>query len=134
MKVSTTPPTADDSDPLRAACPGRTVFETVTNRWTLLILWALKDGTQRFFNIRDRVEGISERVLSQNLKTLCRSGLIERYVEPSVPPKVSYTLTPIGIDLLSAMDVLTSWVSDKLPTIMEAEQRYDDEQRTGREP
>lgn len=130
MEVGTTPPTADENDPLRAACPGRTVFETVTNRWTLLILWALKDGTQRFFVIRDRVEGISERVLSQNLKSLCRSGLIERHVEPSVPPKVTYTLTPIGTDLLSVMDVFTGWIADKLPAIIEAEQRYDSEQRS----
>lgn len=130
MKVGTTPPAADERDPLRAACPGRTVFETLTNRWTLLILWTLKDGTQRFFVIRDRVEGISERVLSQNLKSLCRSGLIERHVEPSVPPKVTYTLTPIGTDLLSVMDVLTGWIADKLPAIIEAEQRYDSEQRS----
>ena len=128
MEVSPSPPTAD-ADPLHAACPGRAVFETVTNRWTLLILWALKDGTLRFFSLRDRVEGISERVLSQNLKALCRSGLIERHVEPSVPPKVSYTLTATGADLLSVMDSLTGWIADKLPQIVEAERRYDEAQR-----
>ena len=116
---------ATNADPLRAACPGRAVFEMVTNRWTLLILWALKDGTLRFFSLRDRVEGISERVLSQNLKALCRAGLVERNVEPSIPPKVSYTLTPIGGDLLSVMDGLTGWIGDNLPRIIEAEHLYD---------
>lgn len=118
----------DDADPLHADCPGRAVFETVTNRWSLLILWTLKDGSRRFFEVRDRVEGISERVLSQNLKTLYRSGLIERHVEPTIPPKVSYSLTPIGADLLSVMEALTGWIADKFPQIAEAERRYDADQ------
>lgn len=120
-----------ESDPLRTACPGRAVFESVTNRWTLLILWSLKDAPLRFFRIRDRVEGISERVLSQNLKSLCRSGLIERHVEHSTPPKVSYSLTPIGSDLLSVVDVLTDWIADKLPAIIEAQKRFDAAQSSG---
>ena len=129
MKVSSSS-AINGADPLQAACPGRAIFETVTNRWTLLILWSLKDGTQRFFEIRDQVQGISERVLSQNLKALCRSGLIERQVEPTTPPKVSYTLTPIGSDLLTVMERLTGWIADKLPKIIEAEQRYDRARRT----
>ncbi|UUP16729.1 winged helix-turn-helix transcriptional regulator [Nitratireductor thuwali] len=123
--MSVSPTYTADADPLHADCPGREVFELITSRWVLLILWALKDGTQRFYHLRDRIEGISERMLSQNLKSLCRNGLIERYVEPTVPPKVSYALTPAGQDLLSIMDGLAGWIGRQLPAIEEARQRYD---------
>ena len=73
MNVS--PATTDLSNPMHSDCPGRDVFKLVTGRWTLLILWSLKSGPLRFFQIRDQVEGISERVLSSALKDLCiRTG------------------------------------------------------------
>lgn len=125
MGVSQATPTA--SDPLQDNCPGREVFEMITGRWTLLILWALRDGTQRFFQLRDRIEGISERMLSLNLRTLTRSGLVARHVEPSVPPKVSYTLTPTGTELLAVMEGLTGWIARNLDTI-EATRRAHDRQ------
>ncbi|WP_295809299.1 helix-turn-helix domain-containing protein [uncultured Nitratireductor sp.] len=122
MKVSRN---TADSDPMHRDCPGREIFQTITNRWTLLILWALKDNTRRFHELRDCVEGISERVLSQNLKTLCRSGLIDRHVEPTVPPKVSYSLTVTGRDLISVMEGITGWIARQLPNIEKAQARYD---------
>jgi DNA-binding HxlR family transcriptional regulator len=113
------------SDLLDANCPGRELFELVTNRWTLLILWALKGGTLRFYALRDSVEGISERVLSQNLKALCRAGLIERKVEPTIPPKVSYTLLPSSYQLLDIMGRLTSWIGENVMGVRDAQRRYD---------
>lgn len=123
MKVSPSP--ANLSDPMQSDCPGRDVFKLITSRWTLLILWSLKSGPERFHRIRDTVDGISERVLSSALKDLCRNGLTERHVEPSVPPKVSYSLTPCGRGLLVVMDQLTGWIARELDNIEMAKQRYD---------
>ena len=124
MEVS--PALTDPTNPMHADCPGRDVFKLITGRWTLLILWSLKSGTLRFFQIRDQVEGVSERVLSSALKDLCRHGLISRHVEPSVPPKVSYSLTPCGEGLLDVMGQITGWIASELDTIEAAKRRYDE--------
>ncbi|MBM1814308.1 winged helix-turn-helix transcriptional regulator [Pseudosulfitobacter pseudonitzschiae] len=124
MEVS--PALTDPTNPMHADCPGREVFKLITGRWTLLILWSLKSGTLRFFQIRDQVEGVSERVLSSALKDLCRHGLISRHVEPSVPPKVSYSLTPCGAGLLDVMGQITGWIASELDTIEAAKRRYDE--------
>jgi DNA-binding HxlR family transcriptional regulator len=109
---------------MHSDCPGRDLFKLVTGRWTLLILWSLKSGSMRFHRIRDAVEGISERVLSSALKELCRHGLTDRHVEPSVPPKVSYSLTRSGEGLLDVMSHLTGWIARELEHIEQAKQRY----------
>jgi DNA-binding HxlR family transcriptional regulator len=101
------------------------VFKLITGRWTLLILWSLKLGPVRFHRIRDTVEGISERVLSSALKDLCRHGLVSRHVEPSVPPKVSYSLTDSGEGLLDVMEHLTGWIARELDGIEKAKREYD---------
>lgn len=113
------------ADPMHSDCPGREVFKLITGRWTLLILWSLKSGPMRFRRIRDAVEGISERVLSSALKELCRHGLIDRQVEPSVPPKVSYSLTQCGEGLLDVMEHLTGWIARELEGIEKAKRRYE---------
>lgn len=122
MKVSPNPEAL--SDPMHSDCPGRDVFKLVTGRWTLLILWALRSGPMRFHRIRDTVEGISERVLSSTLKELGRNGLIDRHVEPSVPPRVSYSLTQCGEGLLDVMDRLTNWIASELAYIENAKKNY----------
>lgn len=124
MDVSASTP-ARPHDPARADCPGRSIFETVTNRWTFLILWCLKDGSLRFYELRDAVEGISERVLSENLKKLGRDGLVSRNVEPTRPPKVSYTLTPIGAELTEVVGQLADWIDRRTSEIEKARERYD---------
>ena len=109
---------------LAAECPSRLILQHVTSRWGSLVLLALMaGGTLRFAQLRRRIEGISERMLSLNLRTLTRSGLVARHVEPSVPPKVSYTLTPTGTELLAVMEGLTGWIARNLDTI-EATRRY----------
>lgn len=123
MEVS--PSTPDPANPLQSDCPGRELFEFITSRWPLLILWSLKPGTKRFFEIRNEVEGISERVLSDVLKKLCRHGLVVRRVEPSVPPKVRYSLTQSGTGLLDVMAGLTEWIARELEAVELAKQQYD---------
>ncbi|WP_235569864.1 winged helix-turn-helix transcriptional regulator [Nocardia sp. Root136] len=70
-------------------CPARTILDKVTSRWGVLILAALRDGPMRYHVLRDRIGGISEKMLSQNLRTFTEYGLTERTVEPTVPPRVS---------------------------------------------
>ncbi|MFF2086549.1 winged helix-turn-helix transcriptional regulator [Nocardia sp. NPDC058176] len=91
-------------------CPARTILDKVTSRWGVLILAALRDGPMRFHIVRDRIGGISEKMLSQNLRTFTEYGLMIRIVEPTVPPRVSYELTPMGHELAEQLRGLLDWV------------------------
>ena len=112
-------------DVFNSDCPGRTVFTHVTSRWGMLILAALRDGPLRFYLLRDRIGGISEKMLSQNLRELVRDGLVDREVEPSVPPKVSYSLTPLGEGLAGSLQTLLTWIGTHTPDVIAAQRRHD---------
>ncbi|MFC5751773.1 winged helix-turn-helix transcriptional regulator [Actinomadura rugatobispora] len=116
----------DLSDVFRSDCPGRAVFEHISGRWGMLVLIALRDGPMRFYMLRDRIGGISEKMLSQNLKVLTRDGIIEREVEPSSPPRVSYRLSPFGQELAGSLQQLVDWIAASMPTIQVSQRRYDD--------
>ena len=113
------------SDAFNNDCPGRMVFEHVTNRWGMLILAALGDGPLRFYLLRDRIGGISEKMLSQNLRELVRDGLIERDVEPTAPPRVTYSLTPLGRELAEHLNTLLGWIALRTPEVVAARERHD---------
>ncbi|MFF4357081.1 winged helix-turn-helix transcriptional regulator [Streptomyces sp. NPDC001604] len=100
---------SDDADLRRADSLGREIFSDVANKWALLIIEALGDGTLRFSELRDRVEGISHKMLTQNLRMLERNGLAERTVHPTVPPRVEYTLTEAGRGLRATVDGMCEW-------------------------
>lgn len=116
---------SQSQDPFTPDCPGREVFNHITGRWALLILAALRDGPLRFHLLRDRVGGISEKMLSQTLKVLGRDGLVHRSVEPTVPPQVSYQLTEIGAELSEQFAGLIGWMGRRVPDILAAQQRHD---------
>ncbi|UGT55279.1 winged helix-turn-helix transcriptional regulator [Nocardia asteroides] len=109
----------------RKDCPGRPVFEQVTSRWGLLILVALESGPLRFAQLRDRIGGISEKMLSQNLRSMVRNGLIERSVEPAAPPRVTYALTVLGGDLTGKLRVLVDWNAAHSEQIAAAQRDHD---------
>ncbi|MDR6295013.1 winged helix-turn-helix transcriptional regulator [Pantoea dispersa] len=105
--------TLDNRDPgnvLREACPAREVLEVLVSKWTLLIIHALSDGASRPGDLRRKIQGISEKVLSQNLKELESRNLVTRTVFREVPPKVEYELTDLGISLWKAAQELNKWV------------------------
>ncbi|MFC8824116.1 winged helix-turn-helix transcriptional regulator [Streptomyces sp. NPDC057137] len=112
-------------DAFREDCPGRTVLDHVTSRWGVLILASLRERPLRFYEVRDRVGGISEKMLSQNLRILGRDGLVAREVEPALPPKVSYSLTPLGQELAHPLQSLIDWISACTPAIVEAQRAHD---------
>ncbi|MEV4156447.1 helix-turn-helix domain-containing protein [Nocardia salmonicida] len=99
-------------------CPARTILDKVTSRWGVLILAALHDGPMRYHVLRDRIGGISEKMLSQNLRTFTEYGLTVRTVEPTVPPRVSYALTPMGHEVADKLHGLLEWVSIRAEEIV----------------
>jgi DNA-binding HxlR family transcriptional regulator len=86
----------EDADLSRADSLAREIFSDVANKWALLIIETLGDRTRRFSELRNEIEGISHKMLTQNLRMLERNGLVGRTVHPTVPPRVEYTLTEAG--------------------------------------
>ncbi|MEU6729261.1 helix-turn-helix domain-containing protein [Nonomuraea wenchangensis] len=112
-------------DVFTADCPGREVLEHITSRWGLLVLVALKEGPLRFHQLRNRIGGISEKMLAQNLRVLVRDGLLNRTVEPDTPPKVYYALTPLGQEGVLALCEVVRWISRAAPGVVAAQRRHD---------
>ncbi|GHE60469.1 helix-turn-helix domain-containing protein [Streptomyces longispororuber] len=117
--------TAEDADLRRADSLAREIFSDVANKWALLIIEALGEHTLRFSALRNEVEGISHKMLTQNLRMLERNGLVERTVHPTVPPRVEYTLTAPGRALRGVVDGMCGWTHQYLGDIEAARRRVD---------
>ncbi|MFE5677059.1 winged helix-turn-helix transcriptional regulator [Streptomyces erythrochromogenes] len=115
----------DDADLRRADSLAREIFSDVANKWALLIIEALGERTLRFSELRNEVEGISHKMLTQNLRMLERNGLIGRTVYPVVPPRVEYALTEPGQALRVTIDGLCDWTHRYLGHIEAARHRTD---------
>ena len=102
-------------------CPSREVLKHVTSRWGVLLLVALMSGTQRFSDLRRKVNGISEKMLAQTLQWLEGDGFVERISYPVVPPHVEYRLTPLGEEIGRKVEALADWIEVKLPEILAAQ-------------
>ncbi|MFD7082333.1 winged helix-turn-helix transcriptional regulator [Streptomyces sp. NPDC059918] len=115
----------DDADLRRADSLAREIFSDVANKWALLIIEALGEGTLRFTELRNEVEGVSHKMLTQNLRMLERNGLVDRVVHPTVPPRVEYSLTEPGQALRKTVDVMCDWTHRHLRHIEVSRQRFD---------
>ena len=115
----------DDADLGRADSLAREIFSDVANKWALLIIEALGERTVRFSGLRDEVDGISHKMLTQNLRMLERNGLVERCVHPTVPPRVEYTLTESGRALRETVHGMCDWTHRFLGDIEAARRRFD---------
>lgn len=91
------------------ACPVETTLMLISNRWTVLIIRDLLDGTKRFGELKNSIGDISQKVLTANLRSMEESGLLTRKVYPEVPPKVEYTLTDLGYSLKPILDSMVEW-------------------------
>ena len=100
-------------------CPSRTILEHLTTKWSVLVLRCLSEGVHRFSELKQRIEGVSEKMLSQTLKTLEQDGFLIRTVYPVVPPKVEYQLTIMGSQAAHKMVELVGWIERNLPEILE---------------
>ncbi|MFF4350829.1 winged helix-turn-helix transcriptional regulator [Streptomyces sp. NPDC001530] len=113
-------------DVFSKACPSRGTLEHVTGRWGALTLGALHEGSLRFNELRRRVDGVSEKMLSQTLHALERDGLVHREAQPTNPPRVDYELTPLGRDVAGRLITLIQFVEGRMDDVLEARQRYDE--------
>ncbi|MEO6089845.1 MAG: helix-turn-helix domain-containing protein [Umezawaea sp.] len=113
-------------DVFAKACTSRTTLEHVTGRWGILAMVALLDGTLRFNALRRRVSGVSEKMLAQTLQALERDGFVSREAQPTIPPKVEYSLTPSGVEVAVLLMGLIEFVEGQMPEVMAANARYDE--------
>lgn len=120
------PSTPDDGyEVFHTDCPARTVLDHVTSRWGVWVLLALRQKQLRFYELRGCIEGISEKMLSQTLRTLVRDGLVWRTVEPSTPPRVTYGLTPLGQGTSAPLANLFGWIRDHAIDILAGQADFD---------
>lgn len=104
---------------MQADCPSREVLKHMTSRWGVLVLVVLLGGTHRFSELRRKIGGVSEKMLSQTLRGLESDGLVNRLSRPIVPPYVEYTLTPLGRAAAAKVEAMVGWIEDNLPEIMQ---------------
>ncbi|NYV74048.1 helix-turn-helix domain-containing protein [Streptomyces sp. UH6] len=115
----------EEADLRRADSLAREIFSDVANKWAFLIIETLGERTLRFSELRNGIEGISHKMLTQNLRMLERNGLVERTVHPTVPPRVEYTLTEPGQGLRATVDGMCDWTHTYLGHIETARRRFD---------
>jgi DNA-binding HxlR family transcriptional regulator len=113
------------ADPYDANCATRRILDRIGDRWTVLIIGALGDGDARFSELRRRIDGISQKMLTQTLRGLERDGLVSRTVYPEVPVRVEYSLTDAGRTLLKPLGALRDWAIEHLGDISTSQDVYD---------
>ncbi|WP_329174248.1 winged helix-turn-helix transcriptional regulator [Streptomyces sp. NBC_01477] len=112
-------------------CPSRFTLAHVTGRWGSLTLGALREDTLRFNELRRRVDGVSEKMLSQTLHALERDGLVVRDARPTNPPHVEYRLTPLGAQTADRLLALIELVEERMPDVLAAQRAYDEARGAG---
>lgn len=108
-----------------ATCPSRTSLAKIANKWTALIVISLSAGPERFGTIRQNVGGISAKVLADTLRDLERDGVLTRTAYNEMPPRVEYTLTPLGGTLLEPLAALGLWAERHIEEVLQARDSYD---------
>ncbi|MFC8536258.1 winged helix-turn-helix transcriptional regulator [Streptomyces sp. NPDC057249] len=129
MDQSTAPQTSAEDvscfDVFSKECPSRGLLEHATGRWGALTLGALYEESLRFNALRRRVDGVSEKMLSQTLHALERDGLVHREAQLTNPPRVDYELTPLGFEIAERLLGLIHFVEGRMPEVLAARARYD---------
>lgn len=95
-------------------CPARDVVDHVTSRWGIWVLISLRSNSLRFYELRESIQGVSEKMLAQTLRALVQDGLIWREVEPTTPPQVTYGLTEFGRDVGEPLTELFDRITRRL--------------------
>lgn len=109
-------------------CPSRTVIEVLANKWALYVLGAIRryERPMRFSELRRLLDGITQKMLTQTLRSLERDGLIRRDVYPTVPPRVEYGLTPLGVDVGRLTNAVAEWAVENVDQIFAARSAFDE--------
>ncbi|PSK98853.1 HxlR family transcriptional regulator [Murinocardiopsis flavida] len=126
MDVTTADGPAPRFNAFAASCPSRRLLDTIGNKWASLAIVALGlKGPMRFSELAARIEGVSQKMLTQTLRGLERDGLLTRTVTPSVPVRVDYELTPLGLSLLEPIRHLKEWAEAHMGEVDRARAEYD---------
>src|SRR5687767_14774044 len=101
------------------------LLQRVGDKWSVLVVHSLADGSRRFNELRREIPSVSQRMLTLTLRNLERDGLVSRAVTPSIPPRVDYALTELGKSLQKPICGLASWALDNVEAIHAAQARFD---------
>jgi len=112
-------------DAFIALCPSRRLLDRLSDKWVTLAMVALKNGPQRYSQLSRTMAGVSQKMLTQTLRTLERDGLVTRTVTPSVPVTVTYELTELGRSLQGVVELLKDWAESHMDQVLESRDRYD---------
>lgn len=107
-----------------AKCGSQQVLERIADRWTALVIYALSKNTMRHSELQRTIGGVSQKMLTQTLRSLERDGLVTRKVYPVVPPKVEYSLTPLGRSLIEPLRAICKWAEQHLAELQSNRARH----------
>jgi DNA-binding HxlR family transcriptional regulator len=116
-------------DPTNPVCRTiSTLLSRIGDKWTVLVVSTLGEGSKRFNELRREIPSVSQRMLTLTLRNLERDGIVSRAVTPSIPPRVDYALTELGCSLLKPVNALSQWALEHVEVIHEAQALFDDQQ------
>jgi len=104
-------------------CPSRLVLHRIGARWTVFVVNALEDGPLRFSQLRDTIQGVTPKVLTETLRSMQEDGLVDRTDHGTQPPRVEYELTDLGRSLLGPLRAVRAWAETHVPEILDARER-----------
>jgi DNA-binding HxlR family transcriptional regulator len=118
--------TLSDAEVYQGNCPTREVLSRMGDKWTTLIIGMLATSKSRRFNeLRRAIGGISQKMLTQTLRELERDGLVRRSLYAEIPPRVEYSLTPLGMTLCEPLSALRKWAEEHLQEVRAAQEAFD---------
>ncbi|WP_157244282.1 winged helix-turn-helix transcriptional regulator [Nonomuraea typhae] len=114
------------ADAFLEACKPRAILDMLTGKWSTLVMGALLDGPRRFNELRRILDGITQKMLSQTLRSLERDGIVTRTVYPTIPPRVDYELTPLGRSAGGLLMAIADWSNQHADDVFAARRAYDE--------
>lgn len=116
-RPNTGPVRGDTFDP---RCPSRLVLDRIGDKWSVLVVLSLLGGPRRFTELRTAIGGVTPRVLTKTLRVMERDGMLTRQIFAEVPPRVEYTLTPLGRSLREPIEATAGWAEKNVSKVMAA--------------
>ena len=113
------------ANPFNSSCPSQEILALIGGKWSMLVLCILSDGPVRTGELARRAGGISQKMLTQTLRELTRHGIVHRRDYGTVPPRVDYSLTPLGESLSGLVRQIENWVESNYPRMSRAARSYD---------
>ena len=110
---------------LNQKCGSRQVLDLIADKWTAIAIYRLSQGTKRYSELQREIDGISQKMLTQTLRSMERNGIVERKIYPVIPPMVEYSLTTLGQTLVKPLCQLCQWAEIHLSEVEAAREQYD---------